>query len=229
MKIAAPGRAAKHDRTALNSDPAAPDPLTRASFGTIAQLLADLGYEPVPIRPGSKAPVLRRLAGRAPSRASSPASGRRRHRDRLQPVGHRDSDQDHACARSGRPRPRNRQAPRSALPRRSWRRGHAPIRFGAPPKALLPFCAAEPFDKITSRWFALPGEDWTVAGFRGHRVEILGAGQQFVAFGRHPRGTFYRWTRGSLLHYHASTSPRSIRCRPRHSSMPRKRSCSPLG
>ena len=32
-----------------------------------------------------------------------------------------------------------------------------------------------------------------------HRVEILGDGQQFVAYARHPRGTFYRWARGEPM------------------------------
>lgn len=32
-----------------------------------------------------------------------------------------------------------------------------------------------------------------------HRIEILGDRQQFLAYARHPRGTFYRWARGEPM------------------------------
>ena len=77
--------------------------------------------------------------------------------------------------------------------------GRAPVRFGARPKALLPFRADHPFAKVTSPWFALPGEGFTGEGYTPNRVEVLGSGQQFVSHARHPSGYFYRWTRGDPL------------------------------
>jgi hypothetical protein len=45
--------------------------------------------------------------------------------------------------------------------------GPSPIRVGQFPKALLAFSTELPFDKVVSRWFALPGEDYTAEGFKG--------------------------------------------------------------
>jgi hypothetical protein len=74
--------------------------------------------------------------------------------------------------------------------------GPTPFRVGAPPKVLLPYSTSAPFDKISGRWWALPGEDFRSVSYSPHRIEVLGIGQQFVAFARHPRGTFYRWRKG---------------------------------
>lgn len=68
--------------------------------------------------------------------------------------------------------------------------GHCPPlhRIGSPPKALIP-CRfdGEPFRKVQSAAF----ED--AFGVR-HRLEVLGVGQQFVAYATHPgTGEPYRW------------------------------------
>jgi hypothetical protein len=77
--------------------------------------------------------------------------------------------------------------------------GPSPFRIGAPPKALLPLSTAAPFEKISGRWWALPGENWQDAAYAPHRIEILCDGQQYIAYARHPRGTFYRWARGEPM------------------------------
>lgn len=65
--------------------------------------------------------------------------------------------------------------------------GEAPARVGRAPKKLLVFRTLEPFRKIASRF-------WTDAAGNTHRVEVLGKGQQFVAFGLHPdTGKPYQW------------------------------------
>lgn len=65
--------------------------------------------------------------------------------------------------------------------------GDAPARVGRHPKRLLLFAAPKPFLKIASRFYQSPDG-------RRHRVEILGEGQQFVAYGIHPdTGKPYRW------------------------------------
>lgn len=66
--------------------------------------------------------------------------------------------------------------------------GMAPVRVGQRPKSLLLFKSSEPFRKMMSRKFEDCMGDH-------HRVEILGEGQQFVAFSIHPETkTPYRWT-----------------------------------
>lgn len=57
--------------------------------------------------------------------------------------------------------------------------GTAPQRVGKSPKVLLPYQTKFPFKKITSKIYL------DSFGFE-HRVEILGEGQQFVAYGWHP-------------------------------------------
>jgi hypothetical protein len=71
--------------------------------------------------------------------------------------------------------------------------GKAPIRIGNKPKALMVFRADEPFGKIRSHEY----ED--CIGNR-HAVEVLGKGQQFVAFAIHPDTKKpYDWPRRSIL------------------------------
>jgi putative DNA primase/helicase len=76
--------------------------------------------------------------------------------------------------------------------------GDTPLeRVGMPPKTLLAYRTETPFRKISTAEFILPGDDWTVPGYKGHRVEILAEGQQFVAYGIHPDTRQpYQWLRG---------------------------------
>lgn len=65
--------------------------------------------------------------------------------------------------------------------------GATMVRYGRRPKRLLVYRTDEPFAKITSARFEDP------FGVR-HRVEILGDGQQFVAYATHPdTGRPYAW------------------------------------
>ena len=67
------------------------------------------------------------------------------------------------------------------------------LRIGRAPKILLAFRTEAPFDKIQTPEFHML--DGTVA-----RIEILAAGQQFVAFGIHPETKApYRWPESSPL------------------------------
>lgn len=56
--------------------------------------------------------------------------------------------------------------------------GDTPVRIGRAPKRLLMYCTDAPFTKMFS----------TFADARGtkHKIEVLGEGQQFVAYGIHP-------------------------------------------
>lgn len=60
--------------------------------------------------------------------------------------------------------------------------GDAPVRIGLAPKRLLVFRTDDPFPKVTSGYFIDPNDSEKVK----HRVEVLGEGQQFVAYHVHP-------------------------------------------
>ena len=65
--------------------------------------------------------------------------------------------------------------------------GKSLIRVGNAPKAILPFRADQPFQKLASKKFKDP------KGVE-HQVEVLGDGNQFVAFGTHPETRKgYKW------------------------------------
>ena len=61
--------------------------------------------------------------------------------------------------------------------------GDAPVRFGQAPKRLRVYRTAAPFAKLSTAGYRLPGDE---PGAKAHKVEILAAGQQFVAYGVHP-------------------------------------------
>lgn len=68
--------------------------------------------------------------------------------------------------------------------------GSAPRRIGAAPKVLRLYRTATPFAKILSNSIQLDDEP----GAKPHRIEVLGVGQQFVAFNQHPAtGKPYQW------------------------------------
>ena len=167
-----------------------------ASYGVLAPYLCDFGYSPVPIKPGGKAPMLPDWQAGHPPEHWLPH-----------------------CAGWGvgiltRTCPaididvRDRTLVRALVQLADRLLLACPFRIGARPKVLLPFFSHEPFGKIASRWFALPGEDWRLEGFQPHRVEVLGDGQQFVAYARHPgTGRPYRWGRGEPMQFHLNDLP----------------------
>lgn len=76
--------------------------------------------------------------------------------------------------------------------------GPAPIRIGQPPKSLLPYSAIAPFPKREAE-YALPGEDPEAADYKAHKVEVLADGQQWLCYAVHPSGRPYTWFRGEPL------------------------------
>jgi hypothetical protein len=168
---------------------------TVAPYGELASYLADYGYQPVPIKPEFKAPMLDGW------QAGHPPGHYLPHRD---PTTRKVTD----CSRWGTgiltascPAVdldiRDRELVRVLLELVDEVLGYAPFRIGAPPKALAPFSTNAPFDKISGRWWALPGEEFRSHGYSPHRIEVLGQGQQFVSYAIHP-GTKrpYRWRKG---------------------------------
>lgn len=69
--------------------------------------------------------------------------------------------------------------------------GHAPVRVGKAPKRLLLYRTSEPFRKRRS---AVYTDEWN----QKQLIEVLGDGQQFVAYHIHPdTGRPYEWINGS--------------------------------
>jgi hypothetical protein len=81
----------------------------------------------------------------------------------------------------------------------------APVRFGQAPKRLRVCRAAKPFAKRSTAGYRLPGDQ---PGDKSHKVEVLGAGQQFVAYGVHPDiGRPYAWPDDDLLNLERGDLP----------------------
>ena len=79
--------------------------------------------------------------------------------------------------------------------------GPAPVRVGRAPKALLLYRASAPgIAKMQS-------SRWRDAGGAVHQVEVMGTGQQFVAYGRHPSGSLYTWSEGEPSTTDAASLP----------------------
>jgi Bifunctional DNA primase/polymerase, N-terminal/Primase C terminal 2 (PriCT-2) len=73
--------------------------------------------------------------------------------------------------------------------------GSGPDRTGQPPKVLRVYRATQPFSKLRSRLFSLPGDDVEDADYRPHMIEILGRGAQFVCEAMHNKtGKPYTWS-----------------------------------
>jgi DNA-binding cell septation regulator SpoVG len=161
--------------------------ILKVPFGELAPFLADYGYEPVPIRPGAKAPMIDDWqAGHLPNHyLPQYASWGTGILTRSCPAVDLDV--------------RDKELVRVLIELADDLLGPSPFRVGCPPKVLVPFRTGAPLDKISGRWWAMPGDDWRAPAYSPHRVEILGDGQQFVAYARHPRGTFYRWCRGEPM------------------------------
>ena len=141
------------------------------TFGEIAHELLDNGYEPIPIRPGSKLPAPRQWTSlriddhqvdRWARWFGKGGVGLRTGRLVGVDLDIEDPDLAHAAA----------QVVEARL-------GATLMRVGRWPRRLLVYRTDQPFAKLA------------VTG-----AEVLGAGQQFVAFGRHPAGRLYGWPLG---------------------------------
>jgi hypothetical protein len=76
-----------------------------------------------------------------------------------------------------------------------------PVRFGRAPKRAILFQTDAPFPKITANLIAPDGSE--------HKIEILGNGQQLVAFGIHPgTGRPYSWHGGAPGEFKREDLPR---------------------
>jgi hypothetical protein len=155
------------------------------TFGKIAPELELREFEPIPIRPGSKAPAPDGWQRGGPVAAWLPRYAQCGTGLLTRRTPAVDTDVRHPEAAD-------------AVDRLAVQRlGDAPLRIGQPPKRLRLYRTETPFAKITSRELVLPSD---ALGDKPHKVEILADGQQFVAFAIHPdTGLPYTWLDSSLL------------------------------
>ena len=148
----------------------------RVTYATAAERLLDNGYEPLPIVPGQKRPPIDAWTTLTVDVAAVTAWTRQYPRygvglrtGRLVGLDIDILDPDLAHL-----------AERLAVEHF----GDTLVRVGLWPKRLLLYRTDVPFAKI-------------VRGSKGAKIEVLGVGQQFVAFGRHPdTGADYYWPHG---------------------------------
>jgi hypothetical protein len=142
------------------------------TYGSHARQLFELGYEPLPITPGTKKPAPRRWSSVAIDGRLVDAWGRHYPGHGIglrtgQLVGLDIDLLDPELAHR-------------AMARAQDRFGHAPMRVGRWPKRVLIYRTLDPFPKL-----------------KLGQLEILAAGQQVVAFGTHPdTGMPYQWPLG---------------------------------
>ncbi len=144
------------------------------TFGQVAPVLAENGYRPIPVRPNTKIPIpmdwqLFEFHGDHTREFPNASTGILCGDIRAIDIDIREpsiSDQVEKLAYD------------------TLEIEHlAPRRVGLAPKRLLVVRADVSGEKITTPHYRLPGD---LPDDKGHLVEILGAGQQFVAFGLHP-------------------------------------------
>jgi hypothetical protein len=146
--------------------------------------LVELGYTVLPIKPGSKRPDIKDWPRHATTAANVVAwysNGRAQHgvgiNARNTPAIDVDVLDDQVAGAMA-------DAIDAIFP------GHSLLmRTGMAPKFLIPFRSDEPFRKLVSQTYT--------DGKNDHKVEILGDGQQFVAYAIHPgTGKEYLWFDG---------------------------------
>jgi hypothetical protein len=149
------------------------------SFGQLASTLAANGYPPLPLHPGKKNPIpsgWQNYVFAEGDEKKFAAAGTGILTGKIVAVDIDILDQGLA----------NRI---SEIVER--RLGLSPIRIGQWPKRLATYRTDTPFSKKSTRPYRLPND---APDAKGHRVEILAEGQQFVAFGVHPgTGKPYAW------------------------------------
>jgi hypothetical protein len=180
------GRATPPEAAAqtVAAPPLAPKPEPPVTFGAVAQQLWAHGYAPVPLRPGDKAPIL--TGWQCPLEVTTAVT--------RQYAGC-------GCGLLTAITPTVDVDVRAAAAVTDLRvlacemLGVTPLlRTGRPPKFAALYRTDQPFPKVVGRQFVLAGDDPEADGYQPHRVEVLGNGQQVVAYGVHPEtGAPYSW------------------------------------
>ena len=160
--------------------------MTEQTFGDIAQLLADNGYEPVPIIRGEKRPAPAKWQqGGWQAHTSQYSENYTGILTRHNPCV--DIDVSHAGLVSA-----IRDIAYDVI---GCYEAPPPRRIGNAPRELLLFRTEEEFAKVSTATYALKTDKPDADGeIKGSKVEILSSGQQFVAYAIHPTtGNPYTW------------------------------------
>jgi hypothetical protein len=166
-------------------------------FGEMAPLLIKIGYQPVPLYPGTKRPAVTGW----PDYAFSPSDDFSRP-FRFGGVRYPRYETGIICGETiGLDIDvRDARMVRKLLALADSVLGSAPTRTGQPPKALGVYAAAQSFPKFRSRSFSLPGDDVDDPDYRPHMIEVLGRGTQFVCTAIHNKtGKPYKWSNSDGL------------------------------
>lgn len=160
--------------------------MTDQTFGDIAQLLADKGYEPVPIIRGEKRPAPAKWQqGGWQAHTSQYSENYTGILTRHTPCVDIDVSHEGLVA-----------AMRDiAYDVTGCYEKPPPRRIGNAPRELLLFRTEEEFPKVSTATYALKTDKPDANGeIKGSKVEILASGQQFVAYAIHPTtGQPYTW------------------------------------
>lgn len=158
------------------------------SFARHAAQLVQQGYQVVPIPLGTKGPVIKDWLNKWPRTPADAVAMARRHRtDGVGIIARETPAIDLDILDAG--------IVRKLLAFVADNCGEGLLRIGKAPKALIMFGTDRPFTKVTSASFIDPKNPTKANGKPLHqRVEVLGDGQQFVAYHVHPEtGRPYAW------------------------------------
>jgi hypothetical protein len=163
--------------------------MAKKTFGFIAQNLADLGYEPVPIIRGEKRPAVDKWqAGGWEAHSQQYETNYTGLLTRYNPGVDIDVSDDELV-----------QAIRAIVfDVAGCHEVPPPRRIGNAPRELLLFRTEEEFAKVSTAAYVLKTDKPDANGkVKGSKVEILASGQQFVAYAIHPdTGKPYHWNGG---------------------------------
>jgi hypothetical protein len=163
--------------------------MAKKTFGFIAQNLADLGYEPVPIIRGEKRPAVDKWqAGGWEAHSQQYETNYTGLLTRFNPGVDIDVSDDELV-----------QAIRAIVfDVAGCHEVPPPRRIGNAPRELLLFRTEEEFAKVSTAAYVLKTDKPDANGkVKGSKVEILASGQQFVAYAIHPdTGKPYHWNGG---------------------------------
>jgi hypothetical protein len=163
--------------------------MAKKTFGFIAQNLADLGYEPVPIIRGEKRPAVDKWqAGGWEAHSQQYETNYTGLLTRFNPGVDIDVSDEELV-----------QAIRAIVfDVAGCHEVPPPRRIGNAPRELLLFRTEEEFAKVSTAAYVLKTDKADANGkVKGSKVEILASGQQFVAYAIHPdTGKPYHWNGG---------------------------------
>ena len=155
------------------------------TFGELAPVLAKMGYEPLPIVPGTKRPQPKNWPdGGFAEKSTAFANHYTGILTKLCPSVDIDVSNEELVS----------QIIAIVYKVTICHNNHPPSRTGMAPRKLLMFRTDESFSKLTTASFSLPTDPIIDGKPKASKVEILGDGQQFVAFAIHPEtGRPYTW------------------------------------